>query len=101
MQLLQRDDWTVEIDGAELMRITLFLSKCGWTFSFPAHWLLANELHVTEDDALGLANAGKIVLEEAMKDPMSAYSTINFDMAKFAELVEFASLGEFMVRSSE
>lgn len=63
----------------------------------PVHHLLANDFTVTGDIAQSLAAAGQEVLDETMKDPLAAYSVIKFDMGKFAEIVEFASEGEFII----
>ena len=52
---------------------------------------------MTGDIAQSLAAAGQEVLDETMKDPLAAYSVIKFDMGKFAEIVEFASQGEFVI----
>ncbi len=101
MQLLTRDNWTVEVEPTTWAEILLFLSKCGWQASVPTHYWLASDVNVTREDALALAAAGRIVLEETMKGPLAAYSTITFDMGKFAEIVEFASEGEFKIASRE
>lgn len=63
----------------------------------PVHHLSANDFTVTGDIAQSLAAAGEVVLDETMKDPLTAYSVIKFDMGKFAEIVEFASEGEFII----
>ena len=97
MLLLTREDWTIEVEPSTWSEILLFLTKCGWKPSVPVHHLSANDFTVTGDIAQSLAAAGEVVLDETMKDPLTAYSVIKFDMGKFAEIVEFASQGEFVI----
>ncbi len=99
MTLLTRDTWTVEVEPTTWAEILRFLSQCGWKISVPTYYLLARNLDVKREDALALAEAGRIVLEETMKDPISAVQTMSFDWGKFAEIVEFASEGEFKIAS--
>ena len=97
MLLLIREGWTIEVEPSTWSEILLFLTKCGWKPSAPVHHLLANDFTMTGDIAQSLAAAGQIVLDETMKDPLAAYSVIKFDMGKFAEIVDFASEGEFII----
>jgi len=93
---LTRDGWNVEVKAKTWAEILLFLSKCGWQPSVPTYHLLG-DMNVNTEDALALAAAGRIVLEETMKDPLGACQTVTFDLGKFAEIVEFASEGEFKI----
>ena len=97
MPLLQRDDWSVEVAHTTWAEILLFLGKCGWRPSFSSHYMLAKTYKVGDEDAISLARAGNVVLEETLKDPLAAYSTITFDMGKFAEIVESASESGFTI----
>lgn len=97
MIALQRGDWVVDVDASSWAEMLLFLSKCGWRPSVPTHSLLASNFHVSDDAAKGLAAAGEIVLEETLKDPLSACSVLQFDVGKLAEIVTFAAEGGFVI----
>lgn len=97
MLLLRREGWTLEVEPSTWSEILLFLTEFGWKPSVSVDHLLAKDFTVTDDIAESLAAAGQIVLDETLKDPLAAYSVIKFDMGKFAEIVEFASEGEFII----
>lgn len=60
--------------------------------------MLAKFCQVSDADAHSLAQAGNIVMEETLKNPLDAYSAITFDMGKFAEIVTFAEDGGFIIK---
>jgi hypothetical protein len=97
MPILRHDDWLVSVESPTWAEILRFLSSCGWGTTMPMTQWLTGNCTVSSDDAAALAAAGRIVLEETLKDPMGACSTIKFDMGKFAEIVEFASEGSFVI----
>ena len=98
MFVFKRDDWEIEVDPRTWEDILDFLLQCGWKSTVPTHRLLqVAQVTVNDDDAAALAAAGQTVLEETSKDPLAAYSTINFDMGKFTEIIAFASDGAFTV----
>ena len=74
-----------------------FLGGNGWSPEMPPELFLANNTVVNDAAAVSLAAAVEIVLEEAAKDPSGAYSTIRFDMSKFAEVGSIADGGAFTV----
>jgi hypothetical protein len=86
----------LEVEPATWAEILRFLLTSGWQPTLPIARLLG-DCAVKKEDALALAAAGRIVLEETMKDPLAAYSVIKFDMGKLAEIVKFASEGEFTI----
>jgi hypothetical protein len=95
--LFKRDADTVEIENATWLAIIRFLVKYGWKPSVPDYFFLATNYTVSEADAKSFAEAGKIVLDETMRDPLAAHSVIRFDMGKFAEVIEFAADGGFAI----
>lgn len=98
MLIFKRDDVEVEVDPRTWADIFDFFTDAGWTPPIPAYRLLTTPvLQIGQEDALAFAEAGRVVLEETMKNPLTAYSTISFDMGKFAELVHFASEGQFLL----
>ena len=98
MLLFTREGHTVGVDPRTWADIFDYFSEAGWTPPIQAYRLLqTNVVNVGKDEALAFAEAGRVVLEEAIKDPLSASSTITFDMGKFAELIEFASEGQFTI----
>jgi hypothetical protein len=60
--------------------------------------MLAKSFQVSDADAHSFAQAGHVVMEETLKNPLDAYSTITFDMGKFAEIVTFAEDGGFVIK---
>jgi hypothetical protein len=64
-----------------------------WRSSEPADCFVSGNKSVTEKVALALAAAGQDVFCRALKNP--AEVQVRFDMAKFAEIVDFASGGGF------
>jgi hypothetical protein len=97
MLVFQRDGWQIEIENSTWAEILVFLQKCGWKPSVPAYFFLASNYAMNEADAQLLTAAGQIILEEAVRDPMAAYSSIQFEMGKFAEVIEFAAGGAFTI----
>jgi hypothetical protein len=97
MLVFKRGADTVEIENPTWAKIIVFLQKCGWKPSVPAFYFLATNYSMNDSDARSLAVAGQVVLEETLRDPLGAYSTIQFDMGKFAEIIEFAAHGGFAI----
>lgn len=98
MLVFKRNDWEIEVDPRTWADIIVFLAEAGWKSTVPTHRLLqVDEITVSDTDAAALATVGEVVMEEAVKDPFSAYSTIKFDMGAFAEIITFASEGVFTV----
>ncbi len=63
-----------------------------------AKWIPpSSDYNVSEEDARSIAAAGQIVLEETLKDPLAAFSNIDFDMDKFAEIICFCENGAFRI----
>ena len=98
MKQLVCGDWIIEVEASAWAEMLLLLSKAGWQPTVPSHSLLASSLNVSEGDALSLAHVGRVSLDEALKNPLAAYSKIKFDMGKFAEIIELASQGPFVIR---
>jgi hypothetical protein len=96
---LVRDDWRIELPTPMWAEMLLFLSKCGWRPSVLTHSFLADGCVVCEDDAVSLAKAGEVVLDETSKNPLAALGTMRFDWGKFAEIVGFAAEGSFAIRN--
>jgi len=99
MTKLERPDWTVELETEEWAEMVLFLTKNGWQPGTLSMNFLAGKFDFDAELANHFVQAGQIILEETMKDPLSAYSVIRFDMGKFAEVIEFAKEGAFVVRN--
>ena len=94
---LCRGDEGVEVHPETWAKILLFLTKCGWRPSVPSYYFLSSDYNVSEEDARSIAAAGQIVLEETLKDPLAAFSNIDFDMDKFAEIICFCENGAFRI----
>jgi hypothetical protein len=90
---LKRKDAGVEVVESTWALIVAFLATQGWGPSEPAERILSVNKSVTEKDALALAATGQDVFCRALKNPMSVQ--VSFDMAKLAEIVDFASGGGF------
>lgn len=98
MLIFHRPGWSVEVNPLTWAEIVEFFSEAGWEPNIPTQRLLiASSITVDEESALAFAEAGKVVLEETRNDPLAACSAIQFDLGKFAEIVEFASVGSFSV----
>lgn len=97
LMVLLRDDDRIEIDIKQWAEMLLFLSTAGWKPSVPTYCFLASQLSVSQEDASYLAVTGRIVLEETLKDPLSAFQTIRFDMGLFSTIVDFCEKGAFTI----
>lgn len=98
MLIFFRRNESLEVDPLTWAKIVEFFSDAGWEPHIPTYRLMTEKsISVTEADAHALAQAGRIVQEETMKDPMTAYSRIDFDMGAFAAIIEFASEGHFSI----
>ena len=95
--ILMRGEDRVEVSPETWAKILNFLGQLGWKPSVPTHWFLAPKFDVSQEDAKSLAAAGRIVQEETVKDPLSAYNVIEFDMGKLAEVVCFCEEGAFKI----
>jgi len=92
-----RGDECIEMHPETWAKILLFLTKCGWKPSVPSFYFLSGNYDMSESDAKNISVIGQIVLEEAMKDPFGAYSSIDFDMGEFYEIVNFCGKGAFQI----
>lgn len=101
MKLLERADSSVEVEPATWLEILSFLNKSGWQPGIPIMSMTAPNYEFDDELADHFAQAGEIILEEAMQNPMAAYSMIRFDMGKFAEIIEFAKDGAFTIRTTD
>ncbi len=101
MKYLERGDWSIEIEPTAWLEIISFLNRNGWQPGIEIIQMVAPKYEFDDELAMHFAQAGEIVLEEAMKDPMSLYSVIRFDMGKFAEIIEFAQGGGFIIRTTD
>lgn len=82
MLQLTRADWQIEVAAAQWAGMIAFLAESGWRPGVPAFVPGQGEAVVDDAHAKHFAGAGEIVLEETLKDPLSAYATITFDMGK-------------------
>jgi hypothetical protein len=89
--------WLLEIDTQAWAQILLFLSKNGWQPRCSVHQVLGSKLKIGGKVARHLAAAGCIVKEESLANPLTAYATLPFSLQTLAEIVEFASEGEFII----
>jgi hypothetical protein len=94
---LKRNDWTVEVSPATWAAILDFLNEFGWRSDVLTRDPPTGDLQVSASEAERLVQAGDIVFEETMKEPLAAYSIIRFNMGKFSEIIEFAREGQFVM----
>lgn len=98
MLVFYRGNESLEVDALNWVKILEFFSEAGWQPNIPTYRLLKDKsITVSEADAHALSEAGRIVQEETMANPLEAYSTIDFDMGLFSEIIEFVSEGEFQI----
>ena len=100
MKFLERGNWSIEVEPTTWLEIISFLNKNGWQPGVPVSRMLAPKYEFDDELAIHFSQAGGIILEETMKNPMAAYSEIHFDMGKFAEIIEFAKGGGFAIRTA-
>ena len=94
---LGRADDRFEVDINQWSEMLYFLNNAWWLPSIPVSFFFKQNYTVAHDEALYLAAAGRIILEEALKDPMSAFQTIRFDMGLFSNGIDFCEKGAFTV----
>ena len=95
--ILTRDNDKIDVDVNQWSEMLYFLNNAGWLPSIPVSFFFKQNYTVAHDEALYLAAAGRIILEEALKDPMSAFQTIRFDMGLFSNGIDFCEKGAFTV----
>jgi hypothetical protein len=83
-----------EVSTEQWAEMLLFLEDHGWQ---PEHqWrvaYLATGAQISNSDSRNLAEIGRRVLDDALKDP--AVYPVSFDMSKSYQLVEFCEAGGF------
>lgn len=101
MKFLERGDWSIEVEAKTWLEIISFLNENGWQPGVPILPMLKPKYEFDDELAIHFSQAGEIIIEEIMKNPLAAYSVIRFDMGKFAEIIELAKGGGFTIRTTD
>ena len=99
---LSRGEEVIEVAEPTWAQAIGLLGKHGWNPSrvpdlimFESDLIMFESDLMSQADAKGLARIGREILESALRNPLEFQ--IRFDMAKFAEIIEFASGGSFKI----
>lgn len=92
---LCRGKEAVEVLEPTWALIIAFLADHGWRPSISPDSFLSGNDEMIQEDALALAETGRAVLCQALKDPLSIQ--IRFDLAKLAEVADLAFAGGFNI----
>lgn len=96
----EQDDWRIEVDYEEWCKILMLFEKFGCRLSLPVGCPPGFFFSVSTEEAKRFAEAATILFEETRKEPLAAYSVINFSMGLLAEIKEMAAAGAFIIRSA-